>query len=162
MIALTGVAGVLLTLLTLPGVWVLLAVALGVQLLWLPEIFSWWTFGACVVIAALGEVGETVATGVGAARGGASRAGVVGAIVGTLFGALFGTFIPVPIVGTLVGAALGAAAGATTAELAIKNRGWRESTKAGAGAAAGRLVALAIKGVVTFVVAVTLTIAAFL
>lgn len=162
LLALTGVLGVLLTLLTLPGVWILLAVAVLVEVLWLPGLMSWWTLGVCFALAAAGEVGEAVATGVGAAKGGASRTGVVGAIVGTLVGAVLGTFIPIPIVGTLIGAALGAAGGATLAERVLKNRGWRESGKAGAGAAAGRLVALAIKGGVTATVAVVLTVAAFL
>lgn len=160
-VLLTSLLGVLLTLLTLPGVWLLLAVAVGIQVLWQPELFSWWTIGAGFVLAALGEVAEAVATGVGAAKGGASRTGVVGAIVGTLVGAVLGTFIPLPIIGTLIGAALGAAVGATLAERVIKNRGWTESSKAGAGAAAGRIVALGIKGGVTASVGVLLTIAAF-
>jgi uncharacterized protein YqgC (DUF456 family) len=153
--------GVVLTLVTLPGVWVLMALAVGVQVLWMPELFSWWTLAACFVLAAAGEVAEAVATGVGAAKGGASKWGIAGAIVGTLVGAVLGTFIPLPIIGTLIGAALGAAAGAVLAEKVIKNRGWMDSTKAGAGAAAGRLVALVVKGCVTAAVGVTLAVAAF-
>lgn len=155
-----SVLGVAMTLLTLPGAWVIVATAAGLAV-WQPGVISWWTIGLCAVLAGAGEVAEVAATGAGAARGGASRAGMFGAIVGTLVGAVVGILIPPPIVGSLIAAAAGAALGAAGMERVWHRRAWGESAKAGAGAAAGRLAAVVIKAIVAGGVGLVLTVAAF-
>ena len=135
-----------LALLTLPGVWLMLAAAALINWLWTPGVYSWWTIGVCAGVALLGEILEVVASGVGAKKFGGSGWGATGAVVGSLLGALVGTFaIPVPVIGTVIGSVLGASLGALMTERWVKGRTWEESHKSAAGAAVGRLAATVIK-----------------
>lgn len=167
LVALSGVLGVVFTALTLPGAWFVLLVAGGVQW-WRYEfdgtwMFSFWTLGACVALAVLAEVVELIASALGAKRFGASRRGALASILGAVLGAIVGTvLLPVPIVGTIVGAALGAGVATLLVERATLGRTWRESTAAGAGAAAGRLVATLAKVGFTIAIALTLSIASLI
>lgn len=152
-------ASVGLTLLTLPGTWVMVLVGLGVRL-WQPEMLSWWTIAALLALASLGEILELFASAVGARRTGGSRAGGVGAIVGGLIGAIAGT--PVfPVLGTIIGAVVGAGLGALVVERGMGKRTWRESARSGLGAAQGRFIATVLKGVIAMVMALTLSVAVF-
>jgi uncharacterized protein len=161
---LVSVCGVVLTLLTLPGVWVILIVALFVQLLWGdPQVFSWWTLGAALLVALLGEAIELASSALGATRAGGGASGAIGSIVGSLVGAILGSiFIPVPIVGTVVGGVLGAGAGAIAAERGISRRPWGQSYRIGQGAAIGRLISTIVKVGVAAAVGVMLTLAVLL
>ena len=60
-----ALAGIVLTLLTLPGTWLMLLVALLCQL-WRPEQFSWWTLGLALLLAVIAEIIEFFASAVGA------------------------------------------------------------------------------------------------
>lgn len=107
------------TFVTLPGNWfIVAATALFAWLVHPPEGggIGWWTVGALVALAAIGEVIEFVAGAAGAAKQGGSRRGMVlaiaGSLVGSLAGSVLGTFIPIPVVGTLLGAIGGGAIGA--------------------------------------------------
>lgn len=154
-----GIVGVGLTLLTLPGAWLSIAVAVGCNL-WQPGLISWWTIGAAVALAAIGEGLEFFASAAGAKKFGGSRPGAIAGVVGSLIGAIVGTpFLP-PI-GTVAGAVLGAGVGALVAERGLANKGWRESAQVGTGAAAGRLAATLVKTVISGAVALTLVVAAF-
>lgn len=158
-VLLLGVIGVALTLLTLPGAWLTIAVAVGCNV-WQPGLISWWTIGAAVALAAIGEALEFFASAAGARKFGGSRPSAVAAVVGSIVGAIVGTpFLP-PI-GTVGGAVLGAGVGALIAERGLSNKGWRESAQVGTGAAAGRLAATIIKTCIAGAVAVTLVVAAF-
>ena len=161
---LASIAGTVLTLLTLPGVWITLIVAVFVQLLWGdPQVFSWWTLGAALGLALLGELIEFLASAVGASRAGGGRSGSVGSIIGSLLGAVLGSiFLPVPLVGTIVGAVLGAGIGAIIAERGISERPWGQSYRIGQGAAVGRLISVVVKGGIAAAVGVILTIAVLL
>ncbi len=154
-------AGLLLAAVTLPGVWLMLLVAVGVKL-WQPEMLSWWTIGVGLGLALLGEVIEAVASAVGARKFGASAWGAGGSIVGAIVGAVLGTFVPVPVVGTLVGAVVGAGLGALAAERLIKKRSIQEAGKAAAGAAIGRVVATAIKVAIAAAVGLMLVVGVLL
>jgi uncharacterized protein YqgC (DUF456 family) len=144
--AFTSVLGVLLTIATLPGTWLILLVAIGCQL-WQPQTFSWWTIGALAAMAALAEVLEFFSGAAGAKSTGGGKHGAIGGVIGALVGAIGLTFlIPIPIVGTLIGAVAGAGIGAAVAEQKFGKRSKEEAWKIGAGAAAGRLVAIFIKG----------------
>lgn len=160
----TSLVGVALTLLTLPGVWLILAVAVAAQFAYGdPQLFSWWTLGAALGLALLGEVAELGASAVGATRCGGGRSGAVGSIVGSTIGAIAGTFlIPVPVAGTIAGGVIGAAAGAVAAERGLAKRTWGDSCRIGQGAAVGRLIATIAKLGVTAAVGILLTLAVVL
>lgn len=139
--ALLGLGCLILGLLGLPGNWLLVALALGMQMLHHGSV-GWGFLGAALALAIAGEVLETWASVAGLSAGGGSRRGMWGAIVGGLVGGILLTgLLPIPIVGTLVGAAAGAFLGALLGELTGPNgRPTGASLKAAAGAACGRVL----------------------
>lgn len=140
-----ALCGVLLVLLQLPGIWVAVLAALACQW-WTGDLFSWWTLGGVILIAALAEVAEFAASAVGAAKADGTKAGVWGAILGSLIGLVAGgILIPVPILGSVVGAIVGAGLGAFVAERGVSKRTWKESAAVGGGAAVGRLMSTVVK-----------------
>jgi uncharacterized protein YqgC (DUF456 family) len=147
--------------LTLPGVWLTLIVAIACQFLFgEPRLFDWWTLGICAGIAVLAEVYEFVSSAAGAAKSGGGRSGAIGSILGALGGAILGSFV-VPIIGTIVGAVLGAGLGALVAERGIAGRSWSQSYRIGQGAAVGRFAAMIVKTAVAAAVGLALFIAVF-
>lgn len=161
LVALCSLAGVVLTLLTLPGTWFMLLIAILAKLV-VPDIYSWWivVIAAGFVLAA--EISDLVSSALGAKVGGAGKAGMTGALIGSILGAIAGSiFIPIPILGTILGGILGAAILAVIMERNGAEKTWRESGKAGAGAAAGRLAATVIKVCIAVSMGLTITIAAF-
>lgn len=159
-----GGGSIFLTLLTLPGNWLLLLVAVGAQA-WAmfagtPLPYSPWTLAALVALAVAGEVAETVMGAAGAKAGGARGRGAWGAMIGSLVGALVGTVALafLPLAGTLLGALAGAAVGAMAGELTYGDRGALDTVKPAVGAAVGRFAGILVKfaiGVLMWVVAVT-------
>ncbi len=159
LVVLMSLVGIALTLVTLPGAWLMLATAVLCNL-WQPGMFNWWTIGVGAGVAVIAEIVELAASAVGAKTTGGSRSGAVGSIVGAMIGAVVGTpFLP-PI-GTVAGAVLGAAAGALIAERGIANNNWRGSAKVAGGAAAGRLVATIFKTGAAIIVAGMLIVGVF-
>lgn len=138
-----GLAGLVLTIITLPGTWVTVGAGVGVCL-WRPDLISWWAVAVALVLAGLGELIELIASAVGASRAGGTKKGAAGAILGSLLGALLGAPFLFPI-GSIAGAAVGAGVGTLVAERGIAGKSWRDSARAGGGAAAGRLVAIVLK-----------------
>jgi uncharacterized protein YqgC (DUF456 family) len=159
---LSGLLGVLLTAVTLPGVWLTLVVALLCQ--WLfgpPPLFNWWTLIACAGLALAGEVFEFVSGAIGAKRAGGGKSGALGSIIGAFGGAIIGSFaLPIPLIGTLVGAVLGAGIGALIAERGVAGREWSHAFRIGQSAAASRLAATVVKVAIAAAVAAVLTVAA--
>jgi uncharacterized protein YqgC (DUF456 family) len=154
--------GVVLTVITMPGAWLVVLVAVLMQWLFPEPPFSWWTIGACAGLAAAGEIFEFAASAMGTKRVGGGRSGAIGSVVGALAGAIAGTFvIPVPLFGSLIGAVVGAGLGALVAERGVAGRSWAHSAKVGGGAAAGRLAASVVKAGLTGAIGVVLTVAAF-
>ena len=149
--------GIFLTVLTLPGAWIAIAVSLLVWW-WQPQMFEWWTFLIALIFAALGEVVEFAAGALGAAKAGASKKGMIGATIGTLLGAIIGTFFG-PIIGSIIGGVLGAALGAFVGEFGFASRHWKDAGKASAGAAIGRVLATIGKTIFAGAVALTLCLA---
>jgi len=155
------IACVFVSLLTLPGVWLMLLVAILCQW-WQPGTFSWWTIGVCIGLGILGEVLEMFASAAGASKAGSSKRGALGSVVGSIAGALLGTvLIPIPVLGTLLGAVAGAAGGAILVERGVIGKTWTESREVAKGAAVGRLWATVAKVAVAALVAMILVIAAF-
>jgi hypothetical protein len=151
-------AGWVLTLLGLPGTWLIVAGAAGYVALG-PEAgvvaLGWTTVVALLVMAVVGEVLEFLAGALGAAQGGGSKrsAGLallmsaIFGVVGLLVGA------PIPVIGSLVAAVLLAAVGAMIGAVIgerWKGRDWRPSWQVGKSAFWGRLLGTAAKvGVAT-------------
>ncbi len=153
------------TIIGLPGMWLMLVAALGVQF-YDAGTFSWWTLGVAAALTIAAEIAEFVSGAAGAKAGGASRKAMGAAVIGGIVGAIVGTFaIPIPIVGTLLGSAIGAGLAASSIELRaqdIEGAALRKrAVKVGAGAAAGRLVAVVIKGGFALVLAILLATASF-
>ncbi len=141
----TGVGGILLVVLALPGIWTMVLVS-ALCMWWRPEIISWRTVVTLGVIALVSELIEMVASAAGAKKFGGSKRGAAGAIVGTMIGAILGSFlIPIPIAGTIIGGILGAGIGAMGVERSIVQMTWKDSLKSGSGAAIGRTISIFIK-----------------
>jgi uncharacterized protein YqgC (DUF456 family) len=116
----------LLTLLGLPGNW--LMAALTAVYAWLVPAKSslaigWKSVAALFLLAALGEIIELVAGALGVAKAGGSKTGAATAVVGSIVGAFIGVIVgvPIPLIGSIVAAVvcagLGAMAGAVLGEV---------------------------------------------
>ena len=108
-----------ITLLGLPGNWLMVAATAVYAYLTpaqSPAALSWRTVVVLLVLAALGEVVELMSGAMGAARGGGSRWGAVLALLGSILGSLVGIIVglPVPLVGSILAAVLFAALAAMT------------------------------------------------
>jgi uncharacterized protein YqgC (DUF456 family) len=169
--ALLGLVSLLSILLGLPGTWMLLGLAVLIELVdgvWLggaPAVtFGWATLGVAALLSAVGEVIEAAAGAAGARWGGATRRGVVGAFVGGIVGAFLLTgLVPIPVVGTLVGGLVGAFLGALLGEVTAEQRRHpNESLRAAVAAALGKLAGTFGKLAVGVVVWIVLVRAAFL
>ncbi len=171
---LLGAMCVVLVALQLPGGWIMLALAVLIEFCdgaYLPETrdqtFAWWVLGAVFGCLLLGELLEFIAGMLGAKRGGASRAGMVGSLVGGIVGALAlgGVMSVIPGVGTVLGVLLGALtgtfAGAVVGEIGVAQQTVRGSVRPATGATIGRLMGTASKLGLSIVVWLTLSFAAF-
>ena len=125
----------------LPGTWIIVAAALGYQLL-VPGTISIVTVVAVAVLALVGELLEFSLSAKYTKKYGGSRLASWGAIIGGLIGAFMG--VPVPIVGSVLGAFAGAFLGAFIGEYSRSGEGGT-ATKVATGALIGRAVAAAMK-----------------
>lgn len=156
--ATVGVVGVLATLLALPGAWLIVAVAAGVDL-WRPETYSLTTLLVAAGLALSGEIVELIASAAGAKKAGGARRSALGAIIGAIAGAIIGTPF-FPVVGTILGAAIGAGLLAGLLERTKTERTWGDAWRVGQGAAVGRFLATIFKTLIAAAIAIELFIAA--
>jgi hypothetical protein len=151
-----------LTLLGLPGNWLMVATA-GL-IAWLtpgPPSYHWATLALVIALAAIGELIELLAGAAGSKTAGGTRRGAVGALLGGIVGGILGTFVlPVPLLGTVLGAAIGAFAGASLGEM-TGSKSAREALRSGRGAAIGHVTGVASKFVLGCGVWLLLAIGAF-
>ena len=153
LLALALLACVVLIPLGLPGTWVMLALALGYNVL--PgggHVGTAWLVAAAALALAAEVLEFTVAARYTRRYGGSRRAGW-GAILGGFAGAIVG--VPVPIVGSVIGAFAGAFAGAYVAEL-TRRSAHGAATRVATGALLGRAAAAAIKTAFGLAIAVLL------
>lgn len=161
LLTLVALICVALTVIGLPGTWILLGGAVALEI-WRHETFGVWTFVIAAALAVIAEVVEFGAGSVGASSQGASKRAGLGALAGGLIGAIAGTFlIPIPVVGTILGSALGAGLCASGVEMALRQKTTGHIARVGAGAFVGRLLATVFKGAIALVMAIQLAIAAF-
>jgi uncharacterized protein YqgC (DUF456 family) len=154
LVLVTGLVGLALIPLGLPGLWVIVLGVLGFG--WLTD-FRTLGIGLIVAILGLALMGEAVEAYVGfrfAQRYGGSRRAGWGALVGGLVGAIVG--VPVPVIGSVIGGFVGAFLGAAAFEYSVARRS-EGAVRAGWGAVLGRALAAGVKmgvGVVIVVMGV--------
>lgn len=147
---------VALTVLGLPGTWLMALAALGVEA-WRPELLSWEAIITAGVLALVAEAVELAAGAVGAKKAGGSRRAAVGAVAGGILGGIVGTFaLPIPVVGTVLGAAVGSGVAAAVMELTKDGRTSADIRRVGVGAFVGRLVATVLKSAFAVMIAAVL------
>ncbi|MEM8944961.1 MAG: DUF456 domain-containing protein [Planctomycetota bacterium] len=164
------VAGWLLTLLGMPGNWVMVGAA---------ALYAWLvpaagvaaiTWTSVVVMAALAAVGELAEFGAGVwgtRKAGGSRRAAVFSLIGSMIGAIVGAALglPIPVLGSAVaavlGGALGALAGAGFAEHTLGEDS-RQSFRVGGAAFVGRLLGTGAKTFVATILAVMTIVSLFL
>lgn len=157
---LVSLVGVALTLVMMPGLWLIIVAALLCQWWKGGDLYSWTTLGIAVAMGVAAELFEIAASAVGAAKAGGTRRGAIGSVIGAIMGAILGSPF-LPPVGVIAGGAVGAGLGALIAERHGGRRTWGESAKVGGGAAAGRLVATIFKAAMAVAVGVVLCVGAF-
>lgn len=158
---LAGVVFVALTLVGVPGIWLVLLMAVVWEIATpTTSLFTAWSLGIAAALVLLAEVVDFAAGAVGAKIGGGGKRAAWGAVIGAILGAIVGTFvIPIPVVGSIAGAAIGSGAGAMIGHLdEAETKG--QLVKVGSAAAAGRLVAIVIKLVIGLGVVLVLSIGA--
>ena len=159
-----GLVCVISVALGLPGTWLLLFVALLIELAdtwWITtrdeQTFGWWLIIVCLVLASIGELLEFIAGALGAKHAGSSRRGMWGAVIGGLIGAVVGVGIPIPIVGAVIGTFIGAVVG----ELGHhETNSVRETIKPATGATIGKVLGTLSKLPIAVAVWAALSIAA--
>jgi len=140
--------GWVMTVLALPGNWLIVAAAAGYAWLVPADVrhgLGWQTVIALAVLAVVGELAELLAASRGVRQAGGSRASAVLALLGSIVGATVGIFagVPIPVVGSLVGAILFAGIGAALGAMAgerLLGRTMTESRDVGWAAFRGRLL----------------------
>jgi uncharacterized protein YqgC (DUF456 family) len=141
----------------LPGTWIMVAAALGYQLLVPAGGIGIATVIGTGILALIGEVVEFVLGARYTRKYGGSRRAAWGAIIGGIVGAFVG--VPVPIIGSVIGAFIGSFAGALVAELSRGAAGGA-ATRVAWGALVGRVVAAAAKVAIGLVMIVWIVFAA--
>jgi uncharacterized protein YqgC (DUF456 family) len=137
--------GFLLTLINMPGNWIMVAATAGYATLTWPRHVGWWVLALITVLALIGEVVESLAGSAGAKRAGGTARGGWGAFIGGLLGGFFLTFlVPIPVVGTVVGICVGAFMGAMLMELS-GGKSHEDALQIGIGAAHGRFMGILTK-----------------
>jgi len=154
--------GTALTLMTLPGLWLIVLCGL---VLWAiePGLFSVWTVVVVVLLGIAAEVIELLAGSAASSLAGGGRRAAVGAAVGGLVGAIVGTIVLsfLPVIGTVIGAMAGAGLGAAAMEPSAVEMTRGRRVRIGSSAAVGRFASLMVKTAICAVMGVVLIVGAF-
>lgn len=151
---LVAVAGLFLTILGLPGLW--LMVAAFAAYAWVTgweHYIGWPSMIALIALGLAAELVEFLAGAAGSKAAGGRKRGMIGSIVGAVLGGIFLSFVPVPVVSTIVGACVGAFIGAAVMEYFDRDLG--HAMRVGVGAAKGRFWGIVSKlgfGVIMFII----------
>jgi uncharacterized protein YqgC (DUF456 family) len=136
-------AGIFVTLMGLPGLWVMVAAALLYAWYTSFQFVGLWTLVILAAIAAIAELIEFLAGSAGAKKAGGSRRAAWGALIGGLLGAIL-LSVPVPIIGTTIGLCIGVFAGALIGEMSVRDDA-AHSIRVGVEATKARIYAIIIK-----------------
>ncbi len=122
-VLLACLAGVLMTVVRLPGTWLIVAVAVGVGWWSDWQRVALWLVAILITVAVVGEALELLSSVLMARRAGASRQAAWGGLIGGIVGMFLLSFlVPIPLIGTMVGALLGCFLGATLVELSVRRQ----------------------------------------
>jgi uncharacterized protein YqgC (DUF456 family) len=144
LLIITSAASLGLVVVTLPGLWLMAALA-GVYTLATGERYiGWHTLIVLVLLALLGEIMELFMSGASARKVGGSRRAMLGGVIGGISGGIVFTFVPIPVVGTLLGICVGTFVGAAGTEL-MGGGDAGHSFRVGVGATKGRLLGILAK-----------------
>lgn len=136
LLSLLSIAGVILTVFTLPGIWL---VYISVFILaWMGsfEIITPLILVILFVLSLLSTLVDNIVIAMGAKKLGGSNWGMLGAILGGIVGL---------VVGNIVGMFLGPIVGATLFELIFSHKDFKSSFKAGIGSFLGILFSIVLK-----------------
>jgi hypothetical protein len=127
----------ILTVLQLPGTWLIACAAAGYAWHYDWSLLSVWAIVVLFGAAGAAELVEFLSGAWAGRRGGASRRagwfGLIGAIAGALL-----LSVPVPVIGTIIGAVIGAFAGAFVGEI-TGGTGLGQGVRSGSFTAVGRI-----------------------
>lgn len=157
LLALLALGGLLLTVFSLPGLWIFLLLAAGFKVAGAAPGLTWGVWLVGIGLAAVAEGVEWVAAMRYTRRYGGSRRAAWGALLGGLLGAIVG--VPVPIIGSIIGSFLGSFLGALVFEYS-SSADHTVAGRAAWGAVVGRAVATAAKVMIGVVVAVLVVVSA--
>ena len=146
-------------LLSLPGGWIALGLAVVYDAFWGFGAIGWERLAIFAALLGLGELVEALLGSVYVARQGATKWGVIGAFFGGITGAVLGSGVA-PVLGTLAGGFAGAFAGAVAGEW-WRDRKLEPSLRIGFHATVGKLLAALVKGLLAATGAVVVAIEAF-
>jgi uncharacterized protein YqgC (DUF456 family) len=137
------VVGLGITLMNLPGLW-LMAASAGLYVLVTHARYLWpWGMIIILALCLVGEALEFVGKAAGAGKAGGSKRAMLLATIGGVLGGLL-LSIPVPIIGTVAGVCIGAFVGAMVGQLTIASDVGHSAT-VGWGAAKGTLIGILLK-----------------
>lgn len=143
LLVLVSIGGLVISVIGLPGLWLMVAAAVVFSLATGGVVLSWQTVAVVAGLAIGSEVVEFLAGAAGSKTAGGGWRGIVGAAAGGVAGGIIG--VPVPIVGPILGAILGAAVGAGLFELTGRDASIQRAGNVALGAAKGRLWGAASK-----------------
>jgi uncharacterized protein YqgC (DUF456 family) len=158
-LVLIAFGGIALAVFQLPGTWLILLSAAGYDWHYGWQRIGWKWLVALLVLAALAELLDTLASLVAARRAGASRRAAIGALLGGLAGMIL-LSVPVPVIGTVVGGLLGCFAGALIGEISVRND-LAAGAKVGVFATLGRLIGIMAKTAAALAIAGATVLLAF-
>lgn len=155
--------GAAMTLIGLPGTWLILASALILEFA-MPEALTWRPIAAMAVLAVAGELIELFASALGASKAGGSKRAGIGSILGSIAGAIIATIaMPfLPIIATILGAIAGAGLGAIALQLtkmdepSTRREHYGHARRVGVGAARARLISTIVKSLIAVVMGAVL------
>jgi uncharacterized protein len=142
LLGLAQLLGLVLSPLGLPGLWLMLAAAVGYELLVPRSGIGWSMIAVATGLAVVAEVLEFSLSARYTRKYGGSRRAGWGALIGGFAGAIVG--VPVPIIGSVIGAFAGSFLGALVAEYSV-SRSTAVAHRAAVGSLVGRVASTAVK-----------------
>jgi uncharacterized protein len=152
-------AGLVLVVLTLPGLWLITASSAIYALLTHQHSLGFKTLAALFLLSLAGEAFELFSGSAAARKSGGSRRGMIGGIVGGIAGGIIGSFF-LPIVLSIVGICIGSFIGAAGLEL-LGGQQAVQSMSIGLSAAKGRFAGMIVKFGIGLVMLLLVLVCAF-
>ena len=151
MLSLFALAGILLSVLQLPGTWLIIACAIGYDWYHGWQSLGWQWLVGLGAVAVVAELIDSLAAVAAVRRAGASRRAAVGSLIGGFSGMIL-LSLPVPILGTIAGGLLGCFLGALVGEMTVRDD-LGAGARAGLFATLGRVIGMMAKTAAALMIA---------